>query len=428
MFTHASKLLLEFILTVFLYIIGCTRLKSLPTNLHEFKCLQTLSCAGCLEIKSFPENMGRWLRELDFSGTGIIEVPSSIRHLHGLEYLNLSSCQNLWSLPNSICSLSSLKILRVQDCPIRSFPEIGENMGRLRELNFSSTFISKVPSSIGHLHGLEDLDLSMCPSLSSLPNSIFNLRSLKTLCVKSCPKLGLNMELEIRLSSLKLLNLTCHILKGVVIWENNRFSSLKTLNPRCDQREEEILNHTYPLSSLVQLCITNSASRRIQNDSFNPYSLKISCPSKYNGMEGRIPSDIFHQSSMENLSLQNFNFKEAGIPLDNWYLPSLQHLSLRYKNLMEGGDQILNHVCHLSSLRILDLEGNYFSSIPAGISRLSNLRVLNLRHCKNLQQIPELPSSLRFLNAPCSNRISSSSSVLQFCSLIDWFKSALNQV
>ena len=181
-----------------------------------------------------------------------------------------------------------------------------------------------------------------------------------------------------------------------------------------------------PLSSLVQLCITNSASREIQNDSFNPYSLKISCPSNYHGMEGRIPSDIFHQSSLENLSLCNFNFKDAGIPLDNWYLPSLRSLSLQYCNLMEG--EVLNHVCHLSSLKELDLKGSHFSSIPVGISRLSNLRILNLRHCENLQQIPKLPLNLQILDACGSNRISLSSSVLQFDSLIDWFKLALKQV
>ena len=149
-----------------------------------------------------------------------------------------------------------------------------------------------------------------------------------------------------------------------------------------------------PLSSLVQLCITNFASRGILNDSFNPYSLEIPCPSYY---QGRISSDIFHQSSLENLSLCNFNFTEAGIPLDNWYLPSLQSLSLHYCDLMEG--VILDHVCHLSSLAELDLKGSYFSSIPAGISRLSNLSVLNLNDCENLQQIPELPLSLRILDA-----------------------------
>ena len=220
--------------------------------------------------------------------------------------------------------------------------------------------------------------------------------------------------------------MTCRILKSGVIWGNNCFSSLKTLNPQCDERETEILNHTYPLSSLVQLCIKNSTFIGIQNDSFHPSSLHISSPTNYHRMEERIPNDIFHQSSLENLFLHNFNFKEAGIPLENWYLPSLLSLSLRYWNLTEG--EVLNHVCHLSSLRKLDLKGSYFSSIPAGITRLSNLRLLNLSHCENLQQFLELPSSLRFLDAPGSNCISSRSSFLRFRSLIDWFKSELNQV
>ena len=117
-FIHVSILLLEFILIVFLNIIGCIRLKSLPKNLHKFKRLQTISCVGCLEIKSFSEikeNMGT-LRELDFSRTGIIEVHSSIKHLHGLEYLNLSHCLNLLSLPNSMYSLSSLTTLLMVNC------------------------------------------------------------------------------------------------------------------------------------------------------------------------------------------------------------------------------------------------------------------------------------------------------------------------
>ena len=257
---------------------------------------------------------------------------------------------------------------------LKSFPKIKENMGSLRVLDFSGTGIEEVSLSIRHLHGLEDLNLSNCQNLLSLPNSIFYLSSLKNLLLKTCSKLGtiLNVELEFCSSSIRRrpLILTYSILNSGVICENSCFYSLKTLNPRCDQRKEDMC----PLSSLVQLCITNSASREFQNDSFNPYSLKISCPSNYHGMEGRIPNDIFHQSSLENISLCNFNFKKAGIPLDNWYLPSLQSLSLHYCNLMEG--EVLNHVCNQSSLKELDLKGSHFSSIPAGISRLSNLESL----------------------------------------------------
>ena len=136
----------------------------------------------------------------------------------------------------------------------------------------------------------------------------------------------------------------------------------------------------------MQLCITNSATKGIQNDSLHSFLLQISCPSNYHGMVGRIPNDIFCQSSLENLSLHSFNFKEAGIPLDNRYLPSLLSLSLLYCNLKEG--KVLNHVFHLSSLRELDLQGSHFSSIPAGISRLPNLSVLDLSSCNHFSSIP----------------------------------------
>ena len=408
----------------------CPKLSSFSEGICILSFLKTLQVVGC-PIKSFPEigeNMER-LRELDLSKTDIIQVPSSSRHLQGLGYLDLSCCQKLSSLPDGICSLSSLKTLRLEGCPIKSFPEIGENMGRLRELDLRKTYVIEIPSYIRHLHGLEHLDLRGCLDLPSLPYSIYSLSTLKTLQLENCPKLKtINVELEVRLSSLQHLNLTCQILGSGVIWQNNRCTSLKTLNPWTDQREEEILNHIYPLSSLVQLCMTNFSPGGIQNDSCNPYSLKMSCSHNDLGMEGRIPSDIFHQSSLKNLSLHNFNFKEAGIiPLDNWYLASLQSLSLRYCNLVEG--EVLNHVCHLSSLRQLDLQGNHFSTMPIGINQFFNLRVLNLSHCKNLQQIPKLPSSLRILDAHGSDRISLSSSILHhFHYLINCFKSKVNHV
>ena len=253
MFTHASILLLEFILTVFLNIIGCTRLKSLPTNLHAFKCLQTLSCVGCFEIKSFPENMGRRLRELDFSGTGIIEVPSSIGHLHGLEYLDLSYCHNLSSLPDSICSLSSLKTFRVQFCPIKRFPEIGENMGRLRELNFRGTGIIEVPSSIVHLHGLEYLDLSYCHNLSSLPDSICSLSYLKTLQLKHCPIKSFP-EIEENMGMLRELNLSN---TGIIEVPSSirHLQGLERLDISCCRNLLSLPDSIFSLSSLKTLWV-----------------------------------------------------------------------------------------------------------------------------------------------------------------------------
>ena len=399
-------------LTIFLNIIGCVRLERLPGNLHKFKRLQTLYCADCFEIKSFPEmkeNIGS-LRKLDFSSTGIIEVPSSIRHLHALEALDLNYCRNLLSVSDSIYSLSSLKTLSLVGClGLKGFPN----------------------TNIESLKSLKSLNLSGCLKLESLPVSICKLSSLQTLNVKGCRKLEailvMNLNVYIK-GSLRSFDTTCRVLKSGVIWSNACFSSLKTLNPWCNEREEEILNQIRPLSSLVELSITNSFpfKNKIGSDSYSILSLEILSLRNFHVLKGGILSDIFHLSSLKNLSISNCNLMEEGIPGDTWNLSSLRKLFLRNCNLMGGG--IVNHICHLSSLRELDLQGSHFSSIHAGLYRLSNLRILSLSHCRSLQQIPELPSSLRIFDAHGSESISSTPSFLKFHAMVNWFKSGLNQV
>ena len=133
----------------------------------------------------------RKLRELNLSGTEIMEVPPSIKQLNGLADLDLGNCKNLVSLLESICSLRSLKTLKLNDCSkLNSFLEIkGGDMGNLRELDLNSTGIEELPSSIGHLKALEYLSLAYCKSLVSLPDSLCNLTSLKILEVHGCSKL-----------------------------------------------------------------------------------------------------------------------------------------------------------------------------------------------------------------------------------------------
>ena len=56
-------------------------------------------------------------------------------------------------------------------------------------------------------------------------------------------------------------------------------------------------------------------------------------------------------------------------------------------------------ICWLASVMRLDLGGNSFSQIPKSIKEFRKLHSLNLRHCKNLKSLPELPRSLVTLNA-----------------------------
>ncbi|KAL6327123.1 hypothetical protein AAG906_014941 [Vitis piasezkii] len=78
----------------------------------------------------------------------------------------------------------------------------------------------------------------------------------------------------------------------------------------------------------------------------------------------------------------------------------------------------------LSLLEVLDLSQNNMRHIPTAITQLCNLRRLNINHCKMLEEIPELPSSLREIDAhdcPIFGTLSNPSTLL--CSfLLKWFK------
>ena len=143
-------------------------------------------------------------------------------------------------------------------------------------------------------------------------------------------------------------------------------------------------------------------------------------------MKRDILSDSFSRSSLELSSVGDFNIMEVGIQgilSDIWNLSSLVELSLNNCNLKEC--KVLNHICHLSSLEELSLDGGHFSIIHAGITRLSNLRALNLSRCKKLQEILELPSSLRRLKLSHCNKFQA---IPQLHSLVNCFKSKLIQV
>ncbi|KAM1357759.1 hypothetical protein EV1_044482 [Malus domestica] len=72
-------------------------------------------------------------------------------------------------------------------------------------------------------------------------------------------------------------------------------------------------------------------------------------------------------------------------------LKMIKRLNLNDCNITDGA--VLEIIGSLSSLTFLDLGGNGFSRLPI-LSGLSQLQVLKLNHCTNLQAILDLPNSL----------------------------------
>ncbi|KAL6316828.1 hypothetical protein AAG906_022498 [Vitis piasezkii] len=131
------------------------------------------------------------LMKLDLSGTCIKELPSSIEYINHLTSLRMVECENLRSLPSSICRLKSLEelnrvvfseIMEDMECLMEldlKFSEIMEDMECLVELDLKGTCIKELPSSFEYLNHLTYLSLQYCQNLRSLSSSICRLKSLE---------------------------------------------------------------------------------------------------------------------------------------------------------------------------------------------------------------------------------------------------------
>ncbi|KAH8491222.1 hypothetical protein H0E87_023387, partial [Populus deltoides] len=85
------------------------------------------------------------------------------------------------------------------------------------------------------------------------------------------------------------------------------------------------------------------------------------------------------------------------LPLSLSGLSSLTTLDISCRDL--SNNDISINLGSLFSLQDLNLAGNPFSELPAGIGNLAKLEKLDLSRCRNLLFISDIPSSLRALVA-----------------------------
>ncbi|XP_034675537.1 disease resistance protein RPV1-like isoform X14 [Vitis riparia] len=383
---------------------GCTRLQSLPRNFHKLEHLRSLSCADCSELKSFPEIKGNMskLRELNLSGTAIIEVPSSIGRLKALQHLDLSYCKSLRSLSESICNLSSLETLILAGCSnLKGFPEIKYDMENLKRLDLDRTGIEELPSSIGCLKALQHLDLSYCKSLRSLSESICNLSSLETLILAGCSNLKGFPEIKYDMENLKRLDLDR---TGI----------------------EELPSSIGCLKALQHLDLSYCKSLRSLSESIcNLSSLETLILAGCSNLKG-FPEIKDDMENLKRLDLTETGIEE--LPFSIGRLKALQHLDLSFCKSLRS---LLESICNLSSLETLilvgcsnlkgfpeikydmenlkrpDLGRTGIEELPSSIGRLKALQHLDLSYCKSLRSLSESICNLSSLEtlilASCSN-------------------------
>ncbi|KAK2977635.1 hypothetical protein RJ640_002668 [Escallonia rubra] len=380
----------------------CINLQSLPDKI-QLVSLEKLILSDCIRLDKFPDIQGDMnsLSELYLDGTGIEELPLSIKHLNNLVLLQLSRCRSLRSLPSSICGLRSLRSLRLSGCELLlKFPDIQGDMDSLSELYLDGTSIEGLPLCIERLKNLVFIDLSRCRSLKSLSNNICSLQSLRSLRLSGCelllnfPDIQGNMdslfELYLDGTGIEELPLCIERLKNLVFIDLSRCRSFKSLpNSICNFRSLRFLNLS-GCSKLFEL----------------PGNLgNLGCLEELhadNTAVIQLPASIGLLKKLKILSFTGC--KNSIIP--QWWrspfvLPSLSGLSslvklyLSHQNLTA----LPSDISCLSSLLVLDISGNNFISLPSSMTQIPQLQILWVVGCKKLQVLPELPSTISELYA-----------------------------
>ncbi|XP_059285761.1 TMV resistance protein N-like [Lycium ferocissimum] len=170
-------------------------------TLNLWVMLTKLNLSDCGKLKKLPELRLSNLKHLDLSGCGgLTETPNFgdmpnletlnlWGRLSNLKHLNLSECGGLTETPN-FGDMPNLETLMLNGCEnLEEKHYVLYCMHSLKRLTIKSTGIREIPSSIGNLSGLTELNLEGCEDLVSLPNNLCNLKNLQCLFLHGCKKL-----------------------------------------------------------------------------------------------------------------------------------------------------------------------------------------------------------------------------------------------
>eukprot|EP00261_Vitis_vinifera_P030546 XP_019071789.1 PREDICTED: TMV resistance protein N-like isoform X3 [Vitis vinifera] len=396
--------------------------KQIEFTAEAFKMMKELRLLKVHQDAEYAGTEGQAVTAPKVHFSGDFEFPS-----YELRYLQWDGYP-LESLPSNFHG-EELVELKFRSSNIKQLFQENKLLEKLKVIDLShSQHLIEIPN-ISNAPNLEILILEWCYNFESLPSDIYKLNYLANLCCSRCrklknfPKIKEDME---RLRELHLNYTSIQELPSSV----KRLKGLEDLN----------LDGCYSLLSLPDsICNLRSLKTLNINSCMNlkklPENIKsLQCLEKFYArwVNCQLPS-LLGLCSLRELVVSHSNLRQGAILSDISCLYSLQRLNLSHCNLVEG--DIPTEICHLSMLKVLDLSGNQFSSLPAGISQLSELRVIRLKHCKMLQEIPELPSSLRDIDAhDCAwlKTLSSSASLpwkrQLWCSLFNCFKSEVQDL
>ena len=355
---------------------------------------------------SFPKTMS-WNESTDCCNWDGVTCDMLTGHVIGLDL----SCSKLNGTIHQNSSLFQLHHLQTLNLAFNFFnwSVIPSDIGRLtdlRQLNLSgSSFNSKIPAEISYLSNLVSLDLSFSwceldqTTFETLLQNLTNLEVVSLSTVNISSPIPRNMSSSLRYVDLEATNLLGVFTESFFLLPN--LENLKLGNNHL----RGVLPKIQPSNTLLELDIANT------------------------GVYGKLPESIGTFNSLNYLNLQRCNFS-GSIP------DSLGNLT-KIRELNFGGNHFTGHIpstiSKLIQLTSLDLSSNSLSGdIPNAFSNFQKLVKLDLS--KNIFTGP-FPSSILSLGSLQSLVLSSNSlsgplpsnaSMLQKLAYMDLSHNSLN--
>nr|TKR90939.1 disease resistance family protein [Populus alba] len=359
-------------------VVDKTAISMLPQSLYRLTKLEKLSLNGCKFIKRLPERLGNLiaLKELSLNHSAVQELPDSIGSLSNLEKLSLMRCQSLTAIPESIRNLQSLMEVSINSSAIKELPAAIGSLPYLKTFFAGGChFLSKLPDSIGGLASISELELDGT-SISELPEQISGLKMIEKLYLRKCTSLRALPE-----AIGNILNLTTIYLSGCNITElPESFGRLENLVMLTLDECKKLHKLPVSIGNLKSLChlLMEKTAVTVLPENFGNLSSLMILKMKKDPLE--------YLRTQDQLVVFPHSFSKLSL---------LEELNARAWRI---SGKIPDDFEKLSSLEILDLGHNNFSSLPSSLCGLSLLRKLLMAHCEELKSLPPLPPSLEELD------------------------------
>lgn len=322
---------------------------------------------------------------------------------------------------NSLFQLVHLRTLVLSSNNF-NFSQIPSSIGQLSDLRqldlAGSVFSGQIPFAISRLSKLETLRLSSVNLSSAVPEFLANMSSLISLSLGNCGLTGNFPQKIFHLPNLQQLVLPYNPDLSGTFPEFNFNSSLQRIWLEQSAFHGEIPSSVENLKSLTSLKLGNCSFSGIVPASLGNITGLQELELHLNNFSGRIPSSFEHLTELNRLFLSYNEFSDAtlswvgkqnklvflglsGIGLSGTLMPSLGNLTNIVQLLLgENGliGEIPSWIGNFAQLTDLHLYGNKLSgSIPKSFSQLTNLKHLYLQY-NDLNGTVELSMFLKLKN------------------------------